>query len=75
MRQAAWGLVFVLAAGAAGFFWGRSRRAEARRLAAEAASAPAPTPAAPVAAPPTLPPPPDLPGDTRRVDSIPQGLE
>ena len=71
MNKPLLGFLFALACAAAGFLWGRHRRAEALRLeeAARAVAAPLPPPAGLEA------PPPDLPTDPRSGDSVPRGLE
>lgn len=71
MRGALLGLLFIIACAALGFYWGRSKREEARRSGEAARSAPAPI----VVSTTTLELPADLPTDQRSGDSIPRGLE
>lgn len=71
MKKALLGFLFAMACAAAGFYWGRHRRAEAERL-DEAARAVAPPV---VVSTTTLELPPDLPTDERSGDSVPRGLE
>lgn len=78
MRKPLLGLLVALGAAAAGFFWGRHVRDEARRReeAARAVPAPAPEPRpAGDVPPPVDAPPADLPTDSARGDSVPQSLE
>lgn len=71
MRKALLGFLFAMACAAAGFAWGRHRRAEAERLAEAARAVPPPV----VISTTTLEVPPDLPTDHRAGDSVPRGLE
>ncbi len=73
MRKPLLGFLFAMACAAAGFLWGRHKRAESLRLeeAARAVQPPAPLPVAVE----TEPAPPDLPTDQRSGDSVPRGLE
>lgn len=71
MKKPLLGFLFAMACGAAGFLWGRHRKAEALRLEEAVRAVPAPVPA-PVE---LEAPPPDLPTDQRSGDSVPRGLE
>lgn len=71
MRGALLGLAFTLACAVIGFYWGRAKRDEARRLEEAARSVPPPV----VVSTTTLEVPADLPSDQRSGDSIPRGLE
>lgn len=66
------GFLFAMACAAGGFYWGRLKRDEARRL--EEAAKAVPPPAVAVSTV-TLEAPPDLPSDERSGDSVPRGLE
>lgn len=71
MRKPLLGFLFALACAAAGFLWGRHRRAEASRLGEAARAAPPPVAVSTAA----LEIPPDLPTEPRAGDSVPRGLE
>lgn len=78
MRKPVVGLLVALGAAAAGFFWGRHLRDEAKRREAAAQAVPAQAPAPqpqeePLQAAEPLPA--DLPTDSSRGDSVPQSLE
>lgn len=80
MRKPVVGLLVALGAAAAGFFWGRHLRDEAKRREAAAQTVPVPVQApAPQPQEEPLqaaePVPADLPTDTSRGDSVPQSLE
>ena len=71
MKKPLLGFLFAMGCAAAGFYWGRLKRDEARRLeeAARAVPPPVVVSTAPLEAPP------DLPSDQRSGDSVPRGLE
>lgn len=71
MRKPLLGFLFAMACAAGGFWWGRQKQAEARRL--DEAARPVPPPV--VVSTSTLELPPDLPTDERSGDSVPRGLE
>lgn len=71
MRKPLAGFLFALACAAAGFYWGRHKRDEARRAEEAARAVPPPV----VVSTATLELPPDLPSDERSGDSVPRGLE
>lgn len=73
MKKPLLGFLFAMACAAAGFLWGRHKKAEALRLEEAARALPAPPPV-PVPVVPDAPPP-DLPTDQRSGDSVPRGLE
>lgn len=73
MRKPLLGFLFALACAAAGFLWGRHRRAESERREAAARAVPVPPPVAVSTA--ALEVPPDLPTEPRAGDSVPRGLE
>lgn len=76
MRKPLLGLLVALGAAAAGFFWGRHVRDEARRREEAARAVPAPEPQrSGDAAPPAEALPGELPTDSSRGDSVPQSLE
>ncbi len=74
MKKPLLGFLFAMACAAAGFFWGRHKRAEALRL-EKAARAVEPAVPVPSDAEGVEAPPPDLPTDQRSGDSVPRGLE
>lgn len=75
MKKPLLGLLIALAAAVAGFFWGRSARFEAQRLAAAVRAVAADRPSSVGAAASDAAAPAGLPSDQRQGDSVPQGLE